>query len=193
MEKSKSQLRRLARQNRDQLPAEFRSEASRRMLAVLKNLPGYSQVKRIFLFSSMGSEPETGQWAEKFREDGKEIFYPRTGGNGQMEFYRVRNSAELGEGRYGILEPDGSSESAAPGGGDWVLTPGLLFDQRGYRLGYGGGFYDRYMRKHPEGVYIGTAFAAQVQKTLLPVQSYDLPVQYIVTEQGCRPCGKENA
>lgn len=193
MEKSKGQLRHQARQNRDHLPVEFRREASRRLLEVLRKLPAYSRVRRIFLFSSIGSEPETRQWGEKFREDGKETFYPCTGPDGQMEFYRIRNHTELRKGAYGILEPDGSSETAAPGGGDWVLTPGLLFDQRGYRLGYGGGFYDRYMRKYPEGVYIGTAFAAQVQKTPLPAQIHDLPVQYIVTEQGICPCGKENA
>lgn len=193
MENIKNQLRRASRRMRDSLPPSYRSQACERMLEFLRKLPEYPAARRIFLFSSIGSEPETSAWAQIFRLDGKETYYPQSRSGGLMDFYRVRSGEELSPGAYGILEPDGRTEEAVPAAEDWVLTPGLLFDEKGYRLGYGGGFYDRYMEGHPQGLYIGVAFAAQVRPQPLPAEEYDHPVYYIVTERGIFYCRKESA
>lgn len=181
MEKSKA--RRIAKRYRDQLDASYRKEASGMILGKLRSLPDYSAVSGIFLFSSIGSEVETREWAMAFREDGKRTYYPRTGKDGEMEFFQVVSESELKSGAYGILEPTAGCPLGRPAIGDWVLTPGLLFDSRGYRLGYGGGFYDRYMERCPGAVYIGVAFEGQRTREAMETDFYDRRLRRLVTDE----------
>ncbi|MBQ7916800.1 MAG: 5-formyltetrahydrofolate cyclo-ligase [Firmicutes bacterium] len=184
MVNDKKTLRRGARARRDALPIEYRQEASEKMLEILCRLEEYDKAKAIFLFSNIGSEPLTDQWAERFRQDGKATYYPRTSLGGVMDFYRVNGAEALIEGRYGILEPRPDCVLGTPGKGDLILTPGLIFDVKGYRIGYGGGFYDRYKERFPQGMYIGVAYDEQKINDELPRDAFDCPVEMIVTQMG---------
>lgn len=177
----KVKLRREARRRRDLLPEPYRVQASAQILRKLCRLPEYPAVSRIFLFSGFGSEPPTAAWAERFRADDKHTYYPKVVSDGNMKFYEVSSESELVPGAYGILEPGEGLREVAPEPGDWVLTPGVLFDTRGYRIGYGGGYYDRYMKNCPSAVYIGVAYQTQCVENL-PEGVYDLPVSQVVTD-----------
>ena len=177
----KVKLRREARRRRNLLPEPYRVQASAQILRKLCRLPEYPAVSRIFLFSGFGSEPPTAAWAERFRADDKHTYYPKVVSDGNMKFYEVLSESELVPGAYGILEPGEGLMEVAPEPGDWVLTPGVLFDTRGYRIGYGGGYYDRYMKNYPSAVSIGVAYQTQCVE-YLPEGVYDLPVSQVVTD-----------
>ena len=81
---------------------------------------------------------------------------PKTEKHREMHFYEIRSLAELSEGRFGVREPKGGVV-CIPKEGDLLLVPGLLFDGKKNRLGYGGGYYDTYFAKHKEGKRIGLA------------------------------------
>ena len=100
-----------------------------------------------------------------------------------MHFYEIRSLAELSEGRFGVREPKGGVV-CTPKEGDLLLVPGLLFDGKKNRLGYGGGYYDTYFAKHKEGKRIGLAFAAQRFAEELPTEETDVPLDAVISENG---------
>ena len=115
--------------------------------------------------------------------EGKALYLPRCLDDaGQMAFYRVQALEELESGSFGVREPS----LAAPqynmdlDGQALCLVPGLCFDNKGYRLGYGKGYYDRFLAKF-RGVTLGLCYNDFLQDCL-PVGDYDLPVQQIATE-----------
>ncbi len=169
---------------RDGLSAAYRDGASLKILEALLRLPDYERIRRVFLFCSVGSEPATTPWMERFWRDEKQVACPRTSSGGHMEFYRVRSIADCAPGRYGIPEPMEGCPLLVPDEDTWVLTPGLLFDGRGYRIGYGGGFYDRYMTRFPEAHYIGVGFADQYREENWPVSPFDRRIERLVTDLG---------
>ena len=103
-----------------------------------------------------------------------------------MRFYRIQSLAELKEGYKGILEPEGNTESYeyAPeeAANCLLLMPGSIFDPLGNRMGYGGGFYDRYLEQHPVFYKAAVAFSFQIVDHI-ETESYDLKPDCIITEQ----------
>ena len=84
---------------------------------------------------------------------------------------------------FGVREPKGGAV-CVPKEGDLLLVPGLLFDGKKNRLGYGGGYYDTYFAKHKEGKRIGLAFVAQRFAEELPTEETDVPLDAVITENG---------
>jgi 5-formyltetrahydrofolate cyclo-ligase len=104
-----------------------------------------------------------------------------------MEAAEVRPGDPLHPTDYGPREP-ARRVPVDPSAVDVVITPGLAFDRRGHRLGYGGGYYDRYLaRLHPAAARVGIAFSVQLVDEL-PVESVDQPVDVIVTDQEVIRC-----
>ncbi|GAU78009.1 5-formyltetrahydrofolate cyclo-ligase [Fusibacter sp. 3D3] len=102
-----------------------------------------------------------------------------------MTFHAVNAISDLKLSPYGILEPDPKRHTQIDLKSiDLVLTPGVAFDMKGFRLGYGGGFYDRFFEKiSPDVPRIGVAFSLQ-QLDVIPVESHDLPLTALITEKG---------
>lgn len=90
-------------------------------------------------------------------------------------------AGKLKRGAYGIPEPVSGADEPA----EICVTPLLAVDKDGYRLGYGGGYYDRYFASHPNVLRVGICYAGQAVETL-PHGEFDLPVHAIVTEEGVR-------
>ena len=169
---------------RDGLSESFRAQASERILEILAGYTEYPSVRQIFLFCTLGSEPQTAPWMERFWRDGKSVSCPRTQRKGRMDFYEIQRMEDLLPGRYGILEPAETCPESIPDLDTWILTPGLWFDDRGYRIGYGGGFYDRYMERFPKAHYMGVGFSCQRRKERWPLCPFDQRLERLVTEQG---------
>ena len=112
------------------------------------------------------------------------IFLPVLTGVGKMDFYEWKKNEILEINKFGMLEPVLLSRKIVP---DIMLVPLLAYDNQNYRLGYGGGFYDRYLNKHSNAykkiLTVGIAFSFQKHHKL-PVNKKDVRLDYILTEKG---------
>lgn len=161
-----------------------------RNLAIFQSLvswEGYQKAPWVLLYLSTGEEVDTRRILEDALSRGKAVYAPvcRAGEEGQMDFYRVRFPGLLAPGAYGILEPPREEPMPAqvpPGA--LCLVPGLAFDQRGYRLGYGKGYYDRFLQKRQVRA-VGLCYQALFVPSL-PEGPFDQRVEAVITEQGCQ-------
>lgn len=181
MEKQEVRKRILAL--RKQLSEEERREKSGRIQERILCRENYRKAKRIFVYVSMGAEVETQALIEQAWNDGKMIAVPKTAAERKMYFLPIQSFAELQKNSFGVSEPTGGEEKALiPQKGDLFLVPVVGFDRNKNRMGYGGGYYDRYFAKH-RGIYkIGLAFAVQMQE--FPTEETDIPLDEIITENG---------
>lgn len=192
----KIQLRRKIATLRDTLSPEVREEYSARIRERLESLPEYQAAGVVSYFVSFRSEVNTVPVIQDALENGKRVLLPITElEKKQLIFSELRNFAiELSPGAYGILEPGREYIRPVPGEEiDIVLAPGLVFDLRGYRVGYGGGFYDRFLASLEERpLVVALAFDLQVIKEPVPHEKYDIPVDLIVTEKRLIICNEDN-
>ena len=181
----KKKLREEALAKRNSIPAEERAEKSRRITEHILQSEVYKNAKRVFSFVSMGSEVETEGILLQAWKDGKIVAVPKTEKGRMMYFLQIKSFGDLKEGRFGVMEPAGKKEDAIiPEEGDLFLVPGLLFDRRKNRIGYGGGYYDRYFEKYEGYRKIGLAFSEQISEMDILAAEYDIPLDDIVTENG---------
>lgn len=149
-------------------------------------MPEFASARTVLLFYSFGSEVATRGMAARALADGKRLLLPYLEG-GTMEAAEVRSDDELVPTGYGPREP-GRRVPVDPAEVDVVVTPGLAFDRRGHRLGYGGGHYDRYLgRLGPAATRVGVGFSAQVVEHV-PNEPGDQPVDLVVTDEGKIDC-----
>ena len=149
VKKEKAALRRELLARRDALPG--RAEKSRAIQSRVLALPEYQRARRVLLYLSKGSEVDTWPLLARALAQGKEVYAPRCLERpGEMAFYRVSSREDLQAGAFGLLEPiPGRCPPLERGQGDLCLVPGLAFDREGYRLGYGKGYYDRFLGSRP--------------------------------------------
>ena len=149
----------------------------------------YKDAQIIFVYSSMEKEIPTQKIIDTAIKDGKKVALPkiRTGvkAGANMDFVFINKDTEYKSGVYGILEPVSDEFIDVKGidGHIEMLIPGLCFDIKGRRIGYGGGYYDRYLTKYPKDKFHITALAYEYQIfESLPFDKNDKPVNLIVTE-----------
>lgn len=138
----------------------------------------FGEYESYFIYLSFGSEAGTEGLIKALQAKDKEVCVPRVDGR---EMRSVPLTDKLEVGAYGILAPTGGEEKTC----QIALTPLLAVDKQGYRLGYGGGYYDRYFAMHPEIMKVGIAYEGQVVENL-PHEETDIPLDAIVTEEAVR-------
>jgi 5-formyltetrahydrofolate cyclo-ligase len=133
-------------------------------------------------------EVNTKPIIEKAWEQGKRIAVPRCLANTkQLDFRRITSHDQVEEGFFGLSEPIASrTEEANSNEFDLVLVPGLVYSCKGYRIGFGGGYYDRFLSQIDRNT-ISLAFSEQVVSSI-PIEQYDLPVNKVITEDGVVYC-----
>lgn len=132
----------------------------------------------VYAYLDFGNEAGTGPLLERFWEMGIKTAVPRVEGE-LLRFYYIRHWDEAEPGTMGILEPkDGLMQAGCPD--CLVLVPGVAFDRRGRRLGYGGGYYDRFLTREPGHFTVGLAYQFQVLETIL-TDPWDQGVEYLLT------------
>ncbi|HIW49128.1 MAG TPA: 5-formyltetrahydrofolate cyclo-ligase [Firmicutes bacterium] len=179
----KALLRHHYRALRDSLPLAQRNAYNARILRHLLESPDYHRARRVFSYLNFESEVDTHAILLQAQADGKATFLPVTQKGGQMYFLPWKIGEALKPCAFGVTEPVGGPEKAvAPCPGDLILVPGLAFCPTGERLGYGGGYYDRFLTAYPAAVSIGLFFELQ-QCFTLPQDPWDMPVSIIITEQ----------
>lgn len=161
---------------------------------ILERLAGfdlYADAGLVLAYVSYGNEVDTRAVIESALTSGKRVAVPRVlPHKHKMDFYEIGCMDDLTEGFKGILEPRRGVSS--PLGtvdllGSVCLVPGLVFDAEGHRIGYGGGYYDRFLQFYP-GDKIALARSTQVSSNPLPAESCDVPVDFIVTDSGVWNC-----
>lgn len=111
----------------------------------------------------------------------KEYYFPKIdAAEGTMEFYKALDATSFQKNSWGLSEPDGRGERLIPDAHTLLIIPALAFDRAGQRLGYGKGFYDRYLSGRTVGT-LGVCFAEFLLEAL-PIEPHDVPVQNIITD-----------
>jgi 5-formyltetrahydrofolate cyclo-ligase len=150
----------------------------------------FRRARTVMLFSSFRSEVDTKRVIAEALRLKKRVVLPKVAAGKTRGILpvEIREPAkDLAPGAYGIMEPVSAGKALTPSAIDAVFIPGLAFDKRGYRIGYGGGYYDSFMRRIPRRKTAGLAFGAQVVKTM-PRERHDVPVGRIYTEKGVIRC-----
>lgn len=180
---------------RRQLTPEERLGKSGQIAGSVLRLPLIQEAESVLCYASYRDEVRTQELIADLLELGKRVYLPKAIEDGQrrMDFFEVRAGERLTEGYCHIPEPSDSSERfcltesgrAAGEKKTAVLLPGSVFDRKGSRIGYGGGYYDRYLqRMEKAGIPFGTAglcFACQMAESV-PQETTDRPVGLVVTE-----------
>ncbi len=178
--KEKKGIRERILGSRDDLSPD---EIDRRSHAIAEKLYSdcrFKKAETIFIFASFGSEVDTHRIIEDLLSSGRSVCIPRIVGKHLMEAVRIGSLEELKPNKFGILEPV-AGEVIAPQGIDLVVVPGLAFDRRGYRIGYGGGFYDTFMSKIPGVDKIALAYDLQLIERI-DNEDWDIRVDTLITE-----------
>lgn len=192
----KKPLRQQAQALRESLDPATRKTADRAMAQAVIKSSLFSRAPLVLAYCSFGSEVDTHTLIEEALRQDKEVALPRClPGTGLMTWHTITSLSDLAPGYGGILEPpDNPATLIDPRTTDpraLALVPGLLFDDAGYRLGYGGGYYDRFLASFP-GTSLGLTRAAQRVsdlRALGAVESFDQPVHWIADEAGLRSGG----
>lgn len=153
----------------------------RQICEKLLSLPAYQKAKTVFCFVSMPEEIDTGFFLQRAWMDGKRVVVPRCGQKGVMAAYEVSSMDDLETGQYGIREPRAYCAMVPPEEIDFGVIPCLSCDRKGFRLGHGGGYYDRYL----EGMTFPTAVICREELLLeeTAIESFDTQMDWVVTEK----------
>lgn len=177
----KALLRDRVRRARDDLRADLHASRSRSVAKRLLTVPEVASARVVVAFHPHGSEVDVTPALHALLERGAELLLPWVEGP-DLALSRVRDLGTLIPGWRGVLEPDPRARSAVtPGSADVVIVPGLAFDRRGGRLGYGGGHIDRLLAATAPAPVVAPALSLQVVDAV-PREPHDLPVDVLVTE-----------
>ncbi|WP_353855237.1 5-formyltetrahydrofolate cyclo-ligase [Bacillus sp. Bos-x628] len=168
----------------DQLSSEEFERKTASLYKHLFQLTAWNQAKTIGLTMSRGREVPTGPLIETAWQEGKTVCVPTCfPANKQMTFYEYTPQTKMNSSYFGLMEPDPSVSTAVDKTAiDLMIVPGVCFDQKGYRIGYGGGYYDRYLLDY-QGVTLAICLSVQ-QIEHVPIEDHDIPVSLIVSEKG---------
>ncbi len=174
---------------RDALPLAFRKEKSTQIRKKLWNIEGLAGANHVMIYVNFRSEVETIPFFDECYQKGIQVSVPLTITRPpQLIPYVITHpDQDLRSGYCGILEPDSKSLTPCnPKDIDVVLVPGAVFDPHGGRLGYGGGYYDRFFANAaPNALRVALAFEVQLVDGV-PVMDHDKKMHYLVTEEKVR-------
>lgn len=152
-----------------------RDEKSRAIFRKLKNNPRYQSSSVVAIYKSFGSEVDTNLIIQYSYECGKIVCFPRVEGE-EIHFCKTLKDDSFEKSRYGIDEPfPNRSNQILP---DFVIVPGIVFDEKGGRIGYGKGYYDRFFQKH-SAYKVGICFTEQLIDQV-PMDSHDIYMDLVI-------------
>ena len=173
----KSALRRTIREKKRAMTDQQIESASAELAERLFAHPAYQQAKALYGYLSYNQEVRTAAVLERAQWDGKRVAVPKVYGD-EMKFLWLEDLAAVAPGAYGIPEPVADGPVAEDPSA-LVLMPGLAFDREGHRMGYGGGFYDKYLAAHPGHPTLALCYGFQMLP-YLETEAHDLPVDYVI-------------
>ena len=183
---TKQELRNRYLQRRNDLSVQERKEKSIQVLQNLQTLPEFQKAEGVLIYLNYRSEVETIPFVEELlQKREKRIFVPKVCGM-DIRFYEITSIEDVKSGYQGILEPKEGMEEFSAQKLDakdcLIVLPGSVFDRKCNRMGYGKGFYDRYLKEHEFIKKMGIAFEMQVLEEI-PGEPDDVQMDMVITEQ----------
>lgn len=182
---TKALLRKEALAARSNLPGDDCSERSRRICDRLLSSNEYQNASTVLLYKAYNNEVDTDPIFERAIRDGKKVYYPVSDivdGHPTLTFYEITDASQLIPGYRGIMEPDVTKGlRCLEGSADICITPGVAFDRKCHRVGYGKAFYDRYLRMNTPKTVVGLAYDIQIVDEFA-VEDTDISVDAVMTE-----------
>lgn len=158
------------------LTSSQRARWSQHLTESLLSSDTYKCSKSLGTYLSMPHEFDTSYLIEQAQKDGKQIFIPKTYSQGRMDFVEY-NPDDLMKSRFGVWEPGTYSQPVDKSVVNWIHVPGLAWNQAGFRVGYGAGFYDRYLSDY-QGETVSTLGSFQLYD--FEHQIFDIPVKELL-------------
>lgn len=173
----KSALRREIREQKRAMTGDEILSRSEKLAQLFLATEAYRQAKTIYGYLPYNQEVRTVPILQQALRDGKRVAVPKVIGDG-MKFIYMEDLSQVETGYAGIPEPVADGPVAEDKNA-LVLMPGLAFTEKGQRMGYGGGFYDRFLAEEPEHSTVALCYEFQMRDTL-PTEDYDVPVDLVL-------------
>jgi len=170
-------LRSLLLEKRDNTSFDFMKIASKKIQKRLKKINSFMDAQKIGMYYPIGSEILTQDIIQELLSDGKDVFLPKVMGK-NMEFRKIIDFSSLEKGSFDIMEP--KDDCQIDNDLEVVLVPTVGISPSGVRLGYGHGFYDRFLAEH-KSVTISLTLEKQIVKKI-PKSEHDIMIDWIITE-----------
>ena len=169
---------------RDSLDLEKKRNFDQIIIGKLKETEEYRKSRNVFIYIGFGSEIDTAKYIEEFLIEGKKVFVPRTNMVIKtMEAVEITSLKELERNKLGILEPTKDKEAIDKNQLQLIIMPGVAFDMKRGRIGYGGGYYDKYMENIDSSIpKIALAYELQIID-MVPSEEHDIFPDTIITEK----------
>lgn len=182
----KAQLREQYKSYRRSMPPEIKKACDQQIADRVTALWQYRHNSLLLTYVSTSIEVDTHEIIRRALADGKRVAVPRcVPGTRNMEFYLIRGLEELAPGTFGVLEPEPNPKNLLTDFSHGLcLIPALCYDWKGFRLGYGKGYYDRFLARFG-GHMIGICYSECVRRKL-PHGRFDRPAELLVTERYLR-------
>ena len=173
----KTELRRMIREKKRAMTAEEIQTRSARLAALFAASEAYRNAKTIYGYLPYNQEVRTVPMLERALREGKRVAVPKVYGE-EMRFIYLTDLTKVAKGYSGIPEPieDGPVAEDVHA---LVLMPGLAFDRQGHRIGYGGGFYDKFLAREPEHPTVALCYDFQMLPEL-ETEEFDIPVDTVL-------------
>jgi 5-formyltetrahydrofolate cyclo-ligase len=172
------------RERRDALPAEYRAASDIAIREVLLGLPEYKKATVIFCYIGVRSEVETMPFIQKALEDGKRVCAPALERGGIMKAKEISGADDAAPSDFGLIEPKSGCSDVPAREISLVVVPCLCCDRNGNRLGYGGGYYDRYLALSEAAVAVLCRERNICEDGDISPLPHDARADIVVTERG---------
>ena len=180
IKQEKDRLRQELRLLTRSLPDDYIEYSDREIEQKVLALDEWKQARKVCVYVSVGREPQTRGLIRAALDAGKTVAIPRTLGLGIMTAHVITSLDGLQPGPFGIPEPDGTSPMLLPETIDLMIVPCIAADRRGYRLGHGGGYYDRYLvQTRCPSVCL---CRGRLLQTEIPHNSKDISIENVISE-----------
>jgi len=190
LKRAKRAVRRQVLALREAMPEEERIDASGAVAERFLGLPEVTRASTVMAFWSFGSEVDTQPILSSLASTRATVVLPRIV-DGRLEPRSWAPGDPVETSWFGAAEPT-AGDVVDPAKIDVVAVPGVAFDRTGARVGYGGGFYDRFLPSlRPDALRVAIGFSCQLLDDPLPVASFDLPVDLVVTERETLRTGRD--
>ena len=183
----KKKIREILSEKRNVLTPHEVNQRSGIIYNHIVNSDFYKNCDKICVYMAFRNEVSCSDVIQQAYNDGKHVFVPVVDETDKtMDFYEISNNTKWKDGAYGIKEPviNNSNKKLTVDDKTLILMPGLAFDRNKNRIGYGGGYYDKYLEKNIDGVKMALCYSFQIIDKIIPCDNDDIIPDYIVTENG---------
>lgn len=184
----KIKLRRKIIKERKSILKSEKEQMDTKIAENLVNSGILTNAKQVLIYLSTEIEVDTSKIIDYCLEKSINVAVPRCVGLRKMDFYPFDKNTQLEKSKFGIFEPFENKENIIKNFDNTIcIVPGLSFNKKGFRLGYGGGFYDTFLYENPDLKTIGICYKRHIINNI-PIGEYDKKVNYIITEENMEVC-----